>query len=102
MPSYDYAREVTFHLFSLPEGGHVNTPLYSSDGRLLYRVSVEHTGGDLLVTRMLVSGESRQRWSLLLRSIGEITACESGDIRTTDLGTLITFDGAVDQCLIRL
>ena len=102
VPSYDYAQDITFHLFSLMEGSHLETPLYSSDGELLFSVSVERNEGNILVNRTTVSAASRMRWSLLLRNIGEIAGCDTGDVRHTEQGLLISFDEGGDQHLISL
>ncbi|NLY88668.1 MAG: alpha-xylosidase, partial [Firmicutes bacterium] len=66
-PDYDFAANVTLHLFNLEEGATATTKVYNMEGRPELSVRAERRGREILV-QAGAAGENKP-WSLLLRGI---------------------------------
>ena len=85
-PDYDYADDVTFHVFELQNGKTVSTSVPTIEGKTTMTIEVNRKGP---VINIRTKGSSK-KWSVLLRGIGSITSIEGGKAKKDKLGILLT------------
>lgn len=99
-PDYDFAANVTLHLFSLEEGATAATTVYNMEGRPELTVRAERRGQKIHL-QAEGAGENKP-WSLLLRGAWKVKAVAGGRLTTTDGGSLILPDHYSGELTIEL
>ncbi len=102
IPSYDYAEDVTFHFFDIEESAKIDSPVYSSEGKLQLTLNVERTDDTLTLNKIISDGEKAKKWNVLLRGVDSVVQCSAGTSEQTLLGTMISFAPEVGEAEIRL
>ncbi|QFK72470.1 alpha-xylosidase [Pradoshia sp. D12] len=82
---YDYAEEVTFHLFELEEGKTVNSHIYNQNGENVCRITISRSGNTLIVEGERVS----KPYSLVIRNRKSVLAVKGGESIETEQGVCI-------------
>lgn len=97
-PDYDYADNVTLHLFELQDGNAAETIVYNTAGKEELEVKVKRSQNTIFVEYNSIG----KPWSLLLRNIASITSIEGGTFSKTDEGIKITADKTNSFIVIKL
>lgn len=97
-PDYDYARDVTFHLFELTDGADATAHVPTLDGRITVTCSVQRHGSQVYVE---VSGESAA-WRLLPRGSVGVNSVQRGTVHTDAQRLRIVPDKGGDRLVIAL
>lgn len=84
-PDYDYANDVTFHLFEIQEGVTVTAGVPALDGNMACSLSVHRKGRALHIQ---VNGAARP-WRILLRGVSVVRESHGATTGTDPLGTLL-------------
>ncbi|HET6485330.1 MAG TPA: alpha-xylosidase, partial [Spirochaetia bacterium] len=82
---YDYANQVTFHAFEIPDGCRATATVYADGGAERCSVTVARSGGVLAARAQGAVGP----WSLLLRGIRSVRGVSGGQAQEHALGTRI-------------
>ncbi|CAM4377276.1 alpha-xylosidase [Paenibacillus tarimensis] len=85
-PDYDFADDVTLHLFELEDGAEAKTVVCAMDGREELTVRAVRTGSTIEVT---AEGASKP-WHLVLRGISSITSVEGATQADSAEGVKLT------------
>jgi alpha-D-xyloside xylohydrolase len=88
-PDYDFAANVTLHLFSLEEGATVATTVYNLEGRPELTVRAERQGQKILLQSEVTENKP---WSLLLRGLWKVKAVTGGRLVAKDGGSDVGSD----------
>lgn len=84
-PDYDYAENVTFHLFELGDGQSAESIVYNRQGDVDLRLRVKRQGN-----LILVSAEGNDKpWRLLLRNIYDVHPASNFTVHMDESGTVI-------------
>lgn len=97
-PEYDYANQVTLHLFQLAENQTATCQVYDPQGQLDLVVTVTDQRGQLLVQ---VNGSGKP-WQLCLRGISQVAKVSIGEILSSELGVIIKPEPNTKQIIIQL
>ncbi|NLM25807.1 MAG: alpha-xylosidase [Firmicutes bacterium] len=97
-PEYDYANQVTLHLFQLAENQTATCQVYDPQGQLDLVVTVTDQRGQLLVQ---VNGSGKP-WQLCLRGINQVAKVSIGEILSSELGVIIKPEPNTKQIIIQL
>ena len=81
---YDYAKDVTVHVFELEDGQTVEESIVDIKGKAIGTVKVSRNSDKLTVDSSGIDG-----LSVLLRNVKDIQSVENGEKLATDTGTLI-------------
>lgn len=97
-PEYDFANQVTLHLFQLAENQTATCQVYDPQGQLDLVVTVTDQRGQLLVQ---VNGSGKP-WQLCLRGISQVAKVSIGEILSSELGVIIKPEPNTKQIIIQL
>lgn len=97
-PEYDFANQVTLHLFQLAENQTATCQVYDPQGQLDLVVTVTDQRGQLLVQ---VNGSGKP-WQLCLRGINQVAKVSIGEILSSELGVIIKPEPNTKQIIIQL
>ncbi|HEX8236024.1 MAG TPA: alpha-xylosidase [Abditibacteriaceae bacterium] len=95
---YDYARDVTLHVFELEDGARATTRVSTSRAEVALTAEAHRAGDTVTVT---VLGSS-QPWRVLLRGVTEVGSVEGGSAQSDELGTSLTPQQGANSLTIRL
>ncbi len=95
---YDFADNVTLHVFELQEGVGTGTAVYDAEGNPEFTVRILRNGNLAEVTR----DGSGKPWSLLLRGIESLASVDNGMWEPHELGVLVKPDAAAERVLIHM
>ena len=84
-PDYDYAENVTFHLFELQDGKKAESVVYNMDGAVDLKLSVTRKKKTLFIT---AEGKDKP-WKLLLRNTREILKTDGFTVSYDELGIVV-------------
>lgn len=84
-PDYDYADNVTFHLFELQDGQKAESVIYSQMGCADLKLAVTRKGNSLFIT---AEGKDKT-WKLLLRNIHKVVYSNDFDVSSDQFGILL-------------
>ncbi|MGC8831949.1 MAG: alpha-xylosidase [Thermoproteota archaeon] len=84
-PDYDYADEVTFHVFELQDNSRVSARVPTVKGDTAMTIEVSREGKSVQVK---AQGASKP-WSVLLRGVNRVQSAEGGTAKMDALGTII-------------
>lgn len=82
---YDYAENVTFHLFELQEGRSAKSVVYNQQGCVDLELTVERKDNSLFVT----SKGKAKPWRLLLRNINKVQQSDNFVVSSDKFGVII-------------
>lgn len=97
-PDYDYASDITFHIFQLDEGNVVEAEVPDIHGQTEMRVRTERKGDIITVT---VDNPSKQ-WSVMLRNITPVEVMDGVLAYQDSLGTCIKAREGSGQIKVRI
>jgi len=97
-PDYDYASDITFHIFQLDEGNVVEAEVPDIHGQTEMRVRAERKGDIITVT---VDNPSKQ-WSVMLRNITPVEVMDGVLAYQDSLGTCIKAREGSGQIKVRI
>jgi alpha-D-xyloside xylohydrolase len=84
--SYDFAENVTFHLFELQDGKPAATDIYNTQGEKVSEVNAVKEGKLITVKAAGLNGQ----YHVFLRNIYNVQSVSNGSITETSEGTMIT------------
>jgi alpha-D-xyloside xylohydrolase len=84
-PDYDYALDVTFHLFELQDGCSTKSVAYNQQGDVDLELTIKNNGETLYIS---AKGKDKP-WKLLLRNIHDVKISSNFDLSYEEFGTLI-------------
>jgi alpha-D-xyloside xylohydrolase len=87
-PDYDFARDVTFHLFELDDGGTATATVCNTHGEEELAVHAERSGLCVAVT----TRGARKPWRMQLRNVTRVAGVKGGTAREAPSGVMITPD----------
>jgi alpha-D-xyloside xylohydrolase len=87
-PNYDYADDVTFHIFELEEGAACTRSVPTQKGDTALTITAQRTGQEIHIE---VSATSKP-WQVLLRGIDSVQAVQGGSAHADTLGTRLVPD----------
>jgi alpha-D-xyloside xylohydrolase len=99
IPDYDYADEVTFHVFELGDGGSAEVQIFNLAGELESTCTVSRQ--DTVYTAQ--NEGAAKPWKLLLRGIHAGKAVQCGKVEDTAEGLLVsaeTVNGAINELIL--
>lgn len=85
-PDYDFAENVTFHLFELQDGHSTQSVVYSQQGTVDVCITVKRDGSKIFIT---ATGNNKP-WRLLLRNIYEVQNSNGYNVSQESLGVMIS------------
>lgn len=88
-PDYDYADDVTFHIFELEDGATASTMVPSTEGNEVMSLRVSRAGSQVSIQ----SHGASKSWSILLRGDKAVQSVQGGTATPGALGTLIIPSG---------
>lgn len=97
-PDYDYAREVTLHLFALEDGGTADAEVFNLRGESELRVTAARRGDRIAVT---ATGAGKP-WSLVLRGVDRIGGADGAAAAQTAEGVVLTPDAFTGEWTVTL
>jgi alpha-D-xyloside xylohydrolase len=97
-PDYEYAENVTFHVFELQDGATLSASVPTPKGDTALTVEMNRTGQEI---RARVQGDSHS-WRILLRGIESVQSVKGGEAQADKLGTLLIPAGGADRLEVRL
>jgi alpha-D-xyloside xylohydrolase len=97
-PDYDYADDVTFHVFELEDGATASARVPGVKGDVAVTVEVSREGQRVCVRAQGAS----QSWSVLLRGVASVRSVEGGIAQEDALGTLLIPGKGVRTLDVRL
>ncbi|WP_199614199.1 alpha-xylosidase [Paenibacillus alkalitolerans] len=97
-PDYDFADNVTFHLFELEDGASASTAVYDLNGAAELKASAFRSGGTLEIA----AEGARKPWHAVLRGIESIVSAEGAAFESTSEGVKLTPHAGASKITIRL
>ncbi|MBN1878451.1 MAG: alpha-xylosidase [Anaerolineae bacterium] len=97
-PDYDYADDVTFHVFELADGATATAAVPTLAGDVAVQITVRRIGDTIYVE---TQGADKP-WSVLLRGIDSIANVESATATSTPSGMLLVPGGGVRRFTVSL
>ncbi|WP_274366003.1 alpha-xylosidase [Paenibacillus thermotolerans] len=98
-PDYDFADDVTLHLFELEDGGEARTVVYNRDGQAELTVEAVRSRAAIVVK---ASDSAGKPWHVLLRGIGAVASAEGAAVERTEQGVKLTPAAGVSEFTVRL
>jgi alpha-D-xyloside xylohydrolase len=98
LPDYDYADEVTFHVFALEDGAVATAQVPALDGSVETSVEARRDGPQIEVSVRATS----KPWSVLLRGIERVASVEGGTAQREAIGMRMVPDAGAQAVFVRL
>lgn len=95
---YDFAENVTLHVFELEDGASTGTTVYNTEGERDFTVSLSRNGSDVKVSK---NGSSKP-WSLLMRGVENLGDVDNGSWEKHELGVLVKPATTEKELVIKL
>lgn len=84
-PDYDYAENVTFHLFELQDGNSAKSVVYNQQGVVDLEIEATRKDNSIIIS---AKGNSKP-WKLLLRNIQNVRPSGDFSVSSSDLGAVV-------------
>ncbi|MFN2134990.1 MAG: alpha-xylosidase, partial [Candidatus Promineifilaceae bacterium] len=97
-PDYEFADNVTFHLFSLDDGATISSAVPTLQGDTAMNLHVRRSGNTLHIE---AEGADKP-WQILLRGIEEVVSVEGGDSEPQEHGILLLPEAGTSSLTVRL
>jgi alpha-D-xyloside xylohydrolase len=97
-PDYEYADDVTFHVFQLEDGAEASVIVPTPAGETAQHLSLVRKGRTITIE---TDGASK-RWSICLRGINDLASVEAARIETDKLGVRLIPDHGVETLTVTL
>lgn len=97
-PDYDYAHDVTFHLFEIDKGSSIKTIVPNLDGTVGMNMVVQREDD---IIRVEVDN-SQKPWNMILRNVSSVKEIRGGVKKENDRGTFISANRGINVIEIRL
>ena len=97
-PDYDYADNVTLHVFELKDGAKVETIVYDTEAKLNLNVTVTRKANEIIVEAIKVA----KPYNIILRGIHNVASVQGGNFKDDKLGMLVTPDKGASKLIISL
>lgn len=94
---YDFARDVTFHLFALDEGRSAESQIYDAKGEVVATCTIVHEDGVFGVKAKGNLGP----WAVFLHNEHSVETASIGMLEKTEKGTLVSFSGGELEATIQ-
>jgi alpha-D-xyloside xylohydrolase len=94
---YDFASDVTFHLFALDEGRGVESQVYNAKGEVVMECKIRLENGAYHVK---ASGHSGP-WSVFLHNEQGVETTSTGTLKRTEKGMLVSFSSDEQEAIIQ-
>jgi alpha-D-xyloside xylohydrolase len=97
-PDYDYADNVTLHVFELKDGTKVETTVYDTEAKENLNVNVTRKANEIIVEAI----KAAKPYCVILRGIHNVAFVQGGNFKDDKLGTLVTPDKGASKLIISL
>ena len=97
-PDYEYADDVTFHVFELDDGATISASVPAAKGAIGMTVELRREGQQLHIRSTGAGGQ----WRVLLRGVDAIEALEGGNSTSDGPGTLLIPADGIAAMVVRL
>lgn len=97
-PDYDYASDVTFHLFELQDGCIAKSVVCNKQGDIDLELTIKNNANTLNISAKV----NDKPWRLLLRNVYDVQANPDFDVSIEEFGTMITPINYLGEFTIKL
>ncbi|MFD2705860.1 alpha-xylosidase [Salibacterium lacus] len=87
-PDYDYAEDVTFHLFALGNNQETETDVYNVHGERILHAEAVRTGNSITISNEMLTDS--KPWHVLLRNIYSVSEVRNAHFHEVEKGILLT------------
>lgn len=98
LPEYDYAKNVTFHIFNLEDSCNANAVVYSTEVEKVIELCARRSDDSIEIIRK----GTKSPWNIYLRGVSNISHSSCGSVSNESMGILISFNEEEESVIIKL